>query len=96
MFINVLLNNASFNQVTDMEIRTFAVNADREAAKKTPRTMKLTFSRTSTFDDVIAALNDAYQVSDGQAFRMNKILGTEITSFDGKTFFQFIRSRGEL
>ena len=78
-----------------MEIRTFAVNPDREQIKKTPRVRKLTSHRTASFEDVVAVLNQAYQVSDGEMFRLNKTLGTDITSFDGKTFFQFIRSRGK-
>ena len=78
-----------------MEIRTFAVNRDRDQVKKTPRVIKLTFRRTASFEDVITDLNHAYQVSDGEMFRLNKTLGTDVTTFDGNTFFQFIRSRGK-
>ena len=52
-------------QVTAMEIRTFAVNPDRKQVKKTHRVRKLTFRRTASFEDVMAVLNHAYEVSDG-------------------------------
>ena len=82
-------------QVTAIEIRTFAENPDREKVKQTPRVRKLAFRRTVSFEDVRAVLNHACEVSDVEMFCLNKTLGTDVTSFDGKTFFQFIRSRGK-
>ena len=82
-------------QVTAMEIRTFAVNPDREQVKKTPRVRNVTFRRTAPFEDVMAVLNHTYKVSDGEMFRWNKNLGTDVTSFDRKTFSQFIQSRSK-
>ena len=52
-------------QVTAIEIRTFAENPDREKVKQTPIVRKLAFRRIVSFEDVMAVLNHACEVSDG-------------------------------
>ena len=74
--------NRTLFQEKFLDIQCFALEPKKSKARKS-ESIWLTFNKHASFQEVITALNTAFEVSDGKCLRIGKMSAPDLHTFDG-------------